>query len=314
MQIPKIIFWKRFGSLIAFLSFCLIFAILSDRFFTVSNFMNVARQVSINAIVACGMTLVIITGGIDLSVGSIVGLTGCVALISMNSSGSDYFGILLGLLSGAAVGLTNGILVAYFRLPPFIMTLATLTAARGVALEITQGQPITRSTPVAIYLGQGFIGPVPVPICLMVIIVLATHFILSSTPMGSYIYSVGGNEEAARLSGVKVGRIKVFVYVVSGLCSALTGLILTARLASAQPNIGIGFELDAIAAVVLGGTSLMGGEGKITGTLLGAFVIGVLNNGFNLLNVSPYYQMIAMGLVIVIAILFDKFLKTKVKA
>jgi ribose transport system permease protein len=313
VELPKITFWKRFGSLIAFLAICLIFGILSDRFFTLSNFMNVARQVSINAIVACGMTLVIITGGIDLSVGSIVGLTGCIALVVMNATDSDFFGLFMGLASGAAVGLANGVLVAYFRLPPFIMTLATLTAARGLALEVTAGQPVTRSTPVAVYLGQGFVGPVPVPICLMVIIVFATHFILSSTATGSYIYSVGGNEEAARLSGVKVGRIKVFVYAVSGLCSALTGLILTARLASAQPNIGIGFELDAIAAVVLGGTSLMGGEGKITGTLLGAFVIGVLNNGFNLLNVSPYYQMIAMGLVIVIAILFDQFLKTRVK-
>jgi ribose transport system permease protein len=311
---PQIASLKRFGSLIAFVSLCLIFGLLSERFFTVTNFMNVARQVSLNAIVACGMTLVIITGGIDLSVGSIVGLSGCVALIAMNATDSDYFGILLALLSGAAVGLSNGVLIAFFRLPPFIMTLAMLTAARGVALEITQGQPITRFTPVAVYLGQGFIGPIPVPVILMIMVAFATHFILSSTPIGSYIYSVGGNEEATRLSGVRVSRIKLFVYVVSGLCSALTGLILTARLASAQPNIGLGFELDAIAAVVLGGTSLMGGEGKITGTLLGAFVIGVLNNGFNLLNISPYYQMIAMGLVIVTAILFDQFLKAKVKS
>jgi ribose transport system permease protein len=158
-------------------------------------------------------------------------------------------------------------------------------------------------------LGEGFLGPIPVPIFIMVLVLLAGHFTLSQTPMGSSIYAIGGNEEAARLSGIKIGRIKVMVYVISGLCSAIAGIVLAARLSSAQPNTGVGFELDAIAAVVLGGTSLMGGKGGIWGTLIGAFIIGVLNNGFNLLNVSPYYQLIAKGAIIIFAVLVDQILK-----
>jgi ribose/xylose/arabinose/galactoside ABC-type transport system permease subunit len=300
---------KNYGSLFGLIGICIVLGILSDRFLTLSNLTNVARQVSINAILASGMTLVIITGGIDLSVGSLVAFTGCSALLAMGLPGSDLIGIFTGLLAGAAGGCLSGILVSYGRVPPFIATLAMLIMARGTALAMTSGQPIVRSSGLYLVLGEGFLGPIPVPIFIMVLVLLACHFILSQTPVGSSIYAIGGNEEAARLSGIKIGRIKAMVYVISGLCSATAGIVLAARLSSAQPNTGVGFELDAIAAVVLGGTSLMGGKGGIWGTLTGAFIIGVLNNGFNLLNVSPYYQLIAKGAIIIFAVLVDQILK-----
>ncbi len=300
---------KSYGSLFGLIGICIVLGILSDRFLTISNLTNVTRQVSINAILASGMTLVIITGGIDLSVGSLVAFTGCSALLAMDLPGSDFVGIFTGLLAGAAAGYLSGILVSYGRVPPFIATLAMLIMARGTALAMTSGQPIVRSSGLYLILGEGLLGPIPVPIFIMVLVFLACHFILSQTPMGSSIYAIGGNEEAARLSGIKISRIKVMVYVISGLCSAIAGIVLAARLSSAQPNTGVGFELDAIAAVVLGGTSLMGGKGGIWGTLIGAFIIGVLNNGFNLLNVSPYYQLIAKGAIIIFAVLVDQILK-----
>jgi ribose transport system permease protein len=301
--------WKDYGSLIGLIGIGVVMSLLSDRFLPLPNLINIARQVSINAIIAMGVTMVIITGGIDLSVGSLVALTGCVAIIAMDLPGADFTGILLGLGVGAAAGLVNGILVAYARIPPFIGTLAMLTMARGTALVITDGQPIVRFDSPYRWLGEGLVAGVPVPILLMVLVLGVTYFLLRHTPLGSYIYATGGNEEAARLSGVKVARVKSTVYLISGLYAALSGMILAGRLGSAQPNTGEGFELDAIAAVVLGGTSLMGGKGLIWGTLIGAFIIGVLNNGFNLLNVSPFYQLIAKGAVIILAVLVDQLLK-----
>jgi ribose/xylose/arabinose/galactoside ABC-type transport system permease subunit len=309
MSVIRVRVLKSYGSLLGLIGICLVLGVLSDRFLTLSNLTNVARQVSINAILASGMTLVIITGGIDLSVGSLVALTGCSALLAMGLPGADFTGIVAGLLVGAAAGALSGVLVAYGRVPPFIATLAMLIMARGTALAITSGQPIVRSSGFYLFFGEGYLGPIPVPICVMILVLLACHFILSKTPMGSSIYAIGGNEEAARLSGIRIGRMKIVVYVISGLCSAIAGLVLAARLASAQPNTGVGFELDAIAAVVLGGTSLMGGKGGIWGTLIGAFIIGVLNNGFNLLNVSPYYQLIAKGAIIIFAVLVDQIMK-----
>ncbi len=309
MPLPKRTFWKSYGSLLGLIGICLVLGFLSDRFLTLPNLINITRQVSINAIIASGMTLVIITGGIDLSVGSLVALSGCVALMGMSLPGSDYLGILIGLLVASVAGLINGILVAYGNVPPFIATLAMLIMARGIALAATAGQPIVRSSGSYLFLGEGYVGPLPVPIGIMGLVLLATYFILNHTPMGSYLFATGGNEEAARLSGIKVSRIKVWVYIVSGFFSGIAGLVLAARLGSAQPNTGVGFELDAIAAVVLGGTSLMGGKGGIWGTLIGTFIIGVLNNGFNLLDVSPYYQLIAKGIIIVFAVLLDQFLK-----
>lgn len=309
MPLLKGTFWKSYGSLLGLIGICIVLGFLSDRFLTLPNLTNIARQVSINAIIASGMTLVIITGGIDLSVGSLVALSGCMALMAMPLPGSDYLGIFVGLLVASLAGLFNGLLVAYGRVPPFIATLAMLIMARGIALAITAGQPIVRSSGPYLFLGEGYLGPLPVPIAIMILVLAASHFILNNTSMGSYLYATGGNEEAARLSGIKVSHIKVWVYVLSGIASGIAGLVLAGRLGSAQPNTGVGFELDAIAAVVLGGTSLMGGKGGIWGTLIGTFIIGVLNNGFNLLDVSPYYQLIAKGIIIIIAVLFDQFLK-----
>ncbi len=299
---------RAYGSLLGLLLIGAVLSLLSDRFLTTSNLINVARQVSINAIVAAGMTVVIITGGIDLSVGSTIALAGCAALLVARGAG-DLLGIVAGIGAAAAVGLLNGALVAWGRVPPFITTLATMTVVRGAALVLTNGEPIVKSEGPYLWLGQAVLGPIPIPILLMAAVLLGTHWFLARTRWGVYVYAVGGNAEAARLAGISLAGIQVLVYVLAGALSGLAGLVLAARLSSAQPNTGVGFELDAIAAVVLGGTSLLGGEGTIWGTTVGAFIIGVLNNGFNLMNVSPFYQLIAKGAVIVLAVLVDQVVK-----
>jgi len=299
---------RAYGSLLGLVIIGAVLSLLSDRFLTASNLINVARQVSINAIVAAGMTVVIITGGIDLSVGSTIALAGCAALLAASGMG-DLVGMVAGIGVSALVGLLNGGLVAWGRVPPFIATLATMTVVRGVALVLTNGEPIVKSEGAYLWLGQASIGPIPIPILIMAVVLLGTHWFLARTRWGTYVYAVGGNAEAARLAGISLAGIQVLVYVLAGALSGLAGLVLAARLSSAQPNTGVGFELDAIAAVVLGGTSLMGGEGSIWGTTVGAFIIGVLNNGFNLMNVSPFYQLIAKGAVIVLAVLVDQLVK-----
>jgi ribose transport system permease protein len=299
---------RDYGSLLGLLLIGAVLGLLSDRFLTTSNLINVARQVSINAIVAAGMTFVIITGGIDLSVGSTIALAGCAALLVAGPLG-DVVGMTAGILVAAGVGFLNGALVAWGRVPPFITTLATMTVVRGAALVLTNGEPIVKTEGAYLWLGQASVGPIPVPILLMVATLFGAHWFLSRTRWGTYVYAVGGNAEAARLSGISLAGIQILVYVLGGALAGLAGLVLAARLSSAQPNTGVGFELDAIAAVVLGGTSLMGGEGTIWGTTVGAFIIGILNNGFNLMNVSPFYQLIAKGGVIVLAVLVDQLLK-----
>jgi len=299
---------RDYGSLLGLLLIGAVLGLLSDRFLTTSNLINVARQVSINAIVAAGMTFVIITGGIDLSVGSTIALAGCAALLVAGPLG-DVVGMTAGILVAAGVGFLNGALVAWGRVPPFITTLATMTVVRGAALVLTNGEPIVKTEGAYLWLGQASVGPIPVPILLMVATLFGAHWFLTRTRWGTYVYAVGGNAEAARLSGISLAGIQILVYVLGGVLAGLAGLVLAARLSSAQPNTGVGFELDAIAAVVLGGTSLMGGEGTIWGTTVGAFIIGILNNGFNLMNVSPFYQLIAKGAVIVLAVLVDQLLK-----
>jgi ribose transport system permease protein len=259
---------RDYGSLLGLLLIGAVLSLLSDRFLTTSNLINVARQVSINAIVAAGMTLVIITGGIDLSVGSTIALAGCAALLVAGHAG-DLVGMTGGILAAAGVGFLNGALVAWGRVPPFIATLATMTIVRGAALVLTNGEPIVKTEGAYLWLGQASVGPIPVPILLMIAILLGAHWFLSRTRWGTYVYAVGGNAEAARLSGIALARIQILVYVLAGALAGAAGLVLAARLSSAQPNTGVGFELDAIAAVVLGGTSLMGGEGTIWGTTVG---------------------------------------------
>ena len=301
----------RLAPLGALLVLFAVMAALVPGFLTVPNLTNVARQVSINAIIASGMTLIIITAGIDLSVGSLVALTGCVAMIALNGTDSDFLGLLVGIAIGGLAGAMNGSLVAFARLPAFVVTLGGLTIFRGLALTITQGQPIIRFEGAYKWLGQGVLLGLPVPVWIMIIVVLAIHFLLSRTTVGAHVYAVGGNETAARLSGVRVERVKFMAYIISGLLTGLAGMILMARLSSAQPASGEMFELDAIAAVVLGGTSLSGGRGTVWGTLIGALIIGILNNSLNLLGVSSFYQLVAKGVIILLAVFVDQWFRQR---
>jgi ribose transport system permease protein len=300
---------RRFGIFIASLLLVVVLSFLSNSFLTVSNLLNIARQVSINAIIAAGMTFVILTAGIDLSVGSVLAFSGAIIAGLLSTGQPLLVGISAGLLLGAVLGLVNGLIVTRGGVQPFIATLGMLTIGRGATLVYTDGRPITGLPDAFVWLGAGDVGRVPVPVIIMALVFVAAYVVLTQTVLGRYIYAIGGNEEAARLSGVNVTLYKTLAYVLSGVLAATSGIILTARLNSAQPTAGGGYELDAIAAVVLGGTTLAGGEGSITGTLLGAFIIGVLNNGLNLLNVSSFYQQVVKGVVILLAVLLDRRLR-----
>jgi ribose transport system permease protein len=298
-----------YGPVVALAVLVGIMSLMSPEFLTTNNLMNVVRQVSISAIVACGVTFVIITAGIDLSVGSMLALVGCAAMLAMEAFGLDMTGILIGILVGAACGAANGIAVAWLRMPPFIATLAGLTIYRGLALILTGGQPVIRFEGSFQFIGQGVVWGVPIPILILLVVAVSSHVVLTRTAFGAHVYAVGGNEEAARLSGINVARTKFLAYVITGALVGLAGMILTARLSSAQPNTGEMFELDVIAAVVIGGTSLMGGRGSIVGTMMGALIIGVLNNGFNLMAVDTHVQLVAKGAIIILAVLLDQYLK-----
>ena len=300
---------RRFGIVIAFALLVVILSLLSGSFLTVSNLLNIARQVSINAVIAAGMTFVILTGGIDLSVGSVLAVSGAVIAGLLSAGRPLLVGIGAGLAVGAALGLLDGLVITRGKVQPFIATLGMLTIGRGLTLVYTDGRPITGLPDAFVWLGAGEVSRIPVPVVIMILVSLISYGILTQTVFGRYVYAIGGNEEAARLSGVDVATHKTLVYVISGVLSAVSAVILTARLNSAQPTAGVGFELDAIAAVVLGGTTLAGGEGSISGTLLGAFIIGVINNGLNLLNVNPFYQQVVKGAVILLAVLLDRRLR-----
>ncbi|MFC7420786.1 ribose ABC transporter permease [Iodobacter arcticus] len=302
---------QKLGPLLALLLISGVLSVMSRDFLTVNNLLNVLRQVSINALIAFGMTFVILLGGIDLSVGAVLALSS-VAIASMMAAGVDpVLATLFGVLAGAALGAVNGIIISRGKVAPFIATLGTMTVFRGLALVASDGRPITGfNSDFFSMLGAGYIGNlIPVPVITTLIAFVALWFILKKTVFGRHVYAVGGNEEASLISGVKVNRVKLWVYTLSGGLSALAGVILTSRLNSAQPNAGMGYELDAIAAVVLGGTSLSGGRGWIVGTLIGAVLIGVLNNGLNLLSVSSFYQQVIKGSVILLAVLLDRSAK-----
>ena len=284
----------------------IILSVISEDFLSVTNIFNVLRQVSINALLAFGMTFVILTGGIDLSVGSILALSGALSA-GMVAGGTDpILALLAGVAAGTLMGVANGLLVAKGRVAPFIATLATMTIYRGLTLVYTEGRPITFSDDTFSLLGKGYFLEIPVPVIWMLLSFLILYYLLRNTTFGRHIYAVGGNEEASVLSGIRADRVKIRVYAISGLFASLAGIILTSRLSSAQPTAGVAYELDAIAAVVLGGTSLAGGRGWITGTLIGAMIIGVLDNGLNLLNVSSFYQQVVKGGVILLAVLLDR--------
>jgi len=300
---------RQYGTVLALAGLSAALWALTPHFLTVSNLLNIAEQTSINAIVAVGMTYVIVSGGIDLSVGSIVALSGVVLGVALQGGLAPPFAIALALGAGIACGLFNGALVSVGRLPPFIVTLGTMSIARGAALMITEGRPVSGFEPGFRSIATGDVMGLPAPIVATILVYLVAHAVLTRTTFGRYVYAIGGNEEATRLSGVAVRRHKAIVYGVSGLASALAAVLLTARLNSAQPIAGMMYELDAIAATVIGGTSLIGGQGTLAGTLVGALIMGVLRNGLNLLGVSSFLQQVVIGAVIIGAVLVDTVLK-----
>jgi ribose transport system permease protein len=302
---------RQFGTVIGLGVLCLVLWALTPHFLTVANLLNVAQQTSINAIVAVGMTYVILSGGIDLSVGSIVALSGVVLGFALHNEQPAVIALPAALTVGIACGLLNGSLVSWGRLPPFIVTLGMMSVARGAALLVTEGRPVSGFEPGFRSLATGQLGFVPAPVVITAGVYALAHIVLARTLFGRYVYAIGGNEEATRLSGVSVRVHKMMIYAVSGLMSAIAAIILTARLNSAQPIAGMMYELDAIAATVIGGTSLMGGEGTLVGTLVGALIMGVLRNGLNLLGVSSFLQQIVIGAVIVGAVLVDTMLKRR---
>ena len=308
---------SRFQSLIALFILCLVISLLSDKFLTATNAWNVMRQISVNICISVGMTLVVLTAGIDLSVGSILALCGAVTAgllkngIEIQSSnlfiGFTILGAsVAGLLVGSLLGWFNGYTITKFKVPPFVATLAMLTIARGLTMLWTKGFPISNLGERFVSLGTGWFIGIPSPVWISGIIVFIAVVITSKTKLGRYIYAIGGNENAALLSGINIRRVKIAVYTIAGVLAAVGGLLVTSRLDAAQPNAGTGYELDSIAAVVIGGTSLSGGRGSVLGTVLGAIIIGVLNNGLVLLNVSPFWQQVVKGLVILIAVVIDK--------
>jgi len=300
----------RLRPLIGLVGLAVIVSLLSPRFLSVGNLLNVLRQTSINAVIAAGMTFVILTAGIDLSVGSVLAYAGAIMGSLLGSPLPFGLDLVIVLLFGAGIGVLTGIVITRGKVQPFIATFVSMTIFRGATLVFTQGRPIDTSSGkfanAFAFVGEGYLLGIPVPVVIMVLVFVVVYYVLRYTRFGRYVYAIGGNEEAARLSGLHTRLVKTAVYAVSGLLAALAGIILTARLSSAQPTAGTGYELDAIAAVVIGGTSLAGGSGTILGTLIGALIIGILNNALNLLNVSSYYQMIAKGAVILIAVLLDR--------
>lgn len=296
----------KFKSLIGLLALCVIISIITPRFLNVNNLLNVLTQVSVNAVIAIGMSFVILTGGIDLSVGSILAITGAISASIIVKSSSVFLAIVATIIIGALIGAFNGIIVSKGKIQPFIVTLAAMTIFRGVTYVFTNGTPISGLGKNFTFIGNAKVLGIPFPVIITLIVFLIAYYIINETRFGRYVYALGGNEDSTRLSGINTDRIKMIVYVVSGIAAAISGVIVTSRIGSASPNAGSGYELDAIAAVVLGGTSLSGGEGSITGTIIGAMIIGVLNNGLNLMNVSPFYQSIVKGLVILLAVLIDK--------
>ena len=303
------VFLQRFGLVIVFVILCMVLTALSDQFLTLSNARNILRQSSINGIISVGMTMVILTAGIDLSVGSVLALTGVVVADLVQKGWATPVALTAAVALGGLVGVVSGLIITKTRVPPFIVTLGMMTIARGLALIYTGGGPITGLPQDFRFIGTGFVGPVPMPIIIAGLVFLFGYILLTRTKAGEYIYAIGDNEVAAQVSGVPIHRYITLVYAIGGLLTAMASAILVARLNGGQPSAGYGFEFDAIAAVVVGGTSLAGGEGAIGGTLLGVLFMEVLKNGLNILNVSPFYQQVVKGGVIALALLLHRAIR-----
>lgn len=301
-------FIQTFGSLLALVVLVIFVTVMNPNFLSMGNILNLLRQVSTNALIAFGMTFVILTGGIDLSVGSTLALSAALSATFLGFGLPGWLAIILALVIGCLLGWLNGGLITFGRMAPFIATLATMSIFRGATLVITDGKPLTDLGDSMLFklLGRGYIFGIPIPVIIMLVIFLILYFVLHQTAFGKQVFAIGGNEAAAYISGINVWRVKRIVYAISGVLAAVAGLLITSRLNSAQPTAGVSYEMDAIASVVLGGTSMSGGAGHIGGTLIGALIIGVLNNGLNLLGVSSFYQQIIKGIVIIIAVLLDR--------
>lgn len=307
----------EYGALIALVILVVSMSLVSPQFRTFTNLLTLLRQASVNGLIAFGMTLVILTGGIDLSVGSTLGLTGALfAGLIVNIGMPIPLAVIVALIFGLGLGWLSGFLVGKAKLQPFIATLITMTVYRGFTLIYTNGRPISNLTAdeyvgssFLMFIGRGAILGIPVPVIILFIAFILFYLLLNKSALGRKIYAVGSNERAAQLSGINTVRVKLFVYSISGLTSTLAALILVSRLNSAQPSLGTGYELDAIAATAIGGTSMTGGRGKISGTLLGILIIAVLSNGMNILGISSYYQDVVKGIVILLAVLVDRIQK-----
>jgi len=307
MQIIKVL--KSYGLLIAFVLLCILLAILSPAFLRWTNILNVVRQSSIFGIMALGMTFVILTGGIDLSVGSILAVSGMLAAGILKADAGVVAAIAVAVGVGLVFGIINGLLITIGKIAPFVVTLGMMSIARSLTLIYSRGHPISGFSESFRFLGGGSVFGIPFPIILFLTAVFFAWLILEQTRLGRYTYAIGGNEETVKLSGINVSLYKTMVYVISGIASAISALILTSRLNSAGPTAGIGYELDVIAAVVIGGTSLSGGRGSVWGTLLGALLIAVINNGMNLIGISPHFQQLVKGIIIVTAVILDRLRK-----
>jgi ribose transport system permease protein len=301
-------FVRKYGVIFGLAGIITFFAIESPNyFFTASNFILISKQSSINILLALGEMFVILTAGIDLSVGAIAGLVGAVAAGTIVATGNLFLGLAAGIGIGIAFGLINGVIVAFAKVPAFIATLATMSAIIGITLIYTQGEPIWNLPSSFDFIGQGNLADIPFSIILMALAFVCAWIILDRTKYGRHVYAVGGNIKASRAAGIKISGVLVSVYAISGLLSAIGGIVLASRLGTAEPTAGSGYELDAIAAVVLGGTSLFGGEGWVVGTIIGGYIIAVLNNGMTIMNISAYYQEVVKGLVILLAVMLTSF-------
>nr|WP_078408920.1 ABC transporter permease [Priestia abyssalis] len=296
---------NKYGILFILIAMVVVMSFLSPAFLNANNLLNVVRQISFIGIVAMGVTMIIITTGIDLSSGSVIALVSVVVASYAHPGDSLFVAIAIGLGIGALCGFINGAVSAKGKIPPFIATLGMMTAARGLALLYSDGRPIPNLSDSFMFLGKGEIAGIPFPIIVFIVMGIISHLLLSKTKFGKYTYAIGGNEQAARICGINVDRYKIMIYTYAGLLAAIAGMMLTARISVGQPSMGVMFELDAIAAAVIGGTSLAGGVGTIAGTMIGALIIGVLNNGLDLLGVSSYWQQILKGAIIVSAVLID---------
>ena len=303
---------SKYGIVFVLLGMIIVMSILSDAFLTTQNILNIVRQISFIGIVAMGVTIVIITTGIDLSSGSVIALTSVIVASFAHPGDSVIIALMIGMGVGAVCGTINGVITAKGKIPPFIATLGMMTAARGLALLVSDGRPVPDLSESFMFLGKGEILGIPVPILIFLLIGVISHILLSKTRFGKYTYAIGGNVQAAKICGINVDRTLILIYMYAGLLSAIAGILLTARISVGQPSMGVSFELDAIAAAVIGGTSLAGGVGTIFGTIIGALIIGVLNNSLDLLGVSSYWQQILKGGIIVAAVLIDSRKNKKV--